>query len=89
MDRQEQTDMTDHKGLPVAGYVAQTSEAVQMVNLNKQAEERILRDIDLYGMNPDVDKRWLAIARTHIEQGFMAMNRAIFKPQRIELPEVE
>lgn len=81
--------MTDHKGLPVAGYVSQTNEAVQMVNLNKQAEERILRDIDLYGMNPDVDKRWLAIARTHIEQGFMAMNRAIFKPQRIELPEVE
>jgi len=89
MDQQEQIDMTDYKGLPVAGYVAQTSEAVQMVNLNKQAEERILRDIDLYGMNPDVDKRWLAIAKTHIEQGFMAMNRAIFKPQRIELPEVE
>jgi hypothetical protein len=81
--------MTDHKGLPVAGYVAQTSEAVQMVNFNKQAEERILRDIDLYGMNPDVDKRWLAIAKRHIEQGFMAMNRAIFKPQRIELPETE
>jgi len=89
MDQQEQTEMTDHKGLPVSGYVAQTSEAVQMVNLNKHAEERILRDIDLYGMNPDVDKRWLAIAKTHIEQGFMAMNRAIFNPQRIELPENE
>lgn len=81
--------MTDHKGLPVTGYVAQTSEAVQMVNLNKLAEEKILRSIDQYGMNPDVDKRWLAIAKTQIEQGFMAMNRAIFKPQRIELPEVE
>lgn len=79
--------MTDHKGLPVAGYVSQKSEAVQMVNYNKQDEERILRTIDQYGMNPDVDKRWLSIAKTHIEQGFMAMNRAIFKPQRIELPE--
>lgn len=77
--------MTDHKPLPVAGYTAQIDENVQMVNLNKRAEERILRDIDLYGMNPDVDKRWLAIAKNHIEQGFMAMNRAIFKPQRIKL----
>lgn len=77
--------MTDHKLLPVAGYTAQIDENVQMVNLNKRDEERILRSLDLYAMNPDVDKRWLAIAKTHIEQGFMAMNRAIFKPQRINL----
>ena len=83
--KKEATEMTDHKGLPVKGYSDQTSEAVQMVNLNKQDEERILRSIDLYAMNPDVDKRWLSIAKTHIEQGFMAMNRAIFKPQRIQL----
>jgi len=77
--------MTEHQGLPVAGYVPQTDWAVARVNENKQAEERILRDIDNYGMNPDVDKRWLALAKTHIEQGFMAMNRAIFKPTRIDL----
>lgn len=77
--------MTDHKPLSVAGYTAQIDENVQMVNLNKRDEERILRSIDLYAMNPEVDKRWLAIAKTHIEQGFMAMNRAIFKPQRIKL----
>lgn len=77
--------MTDQKPLPVAGYTAQIDENVQMVNLNKRDEERILRSIDLYAMNPEVDKRWLAIAKTHIEQGFMVMNRAIFKPQRIKL----
>ena len=31
-------------------------------------------------------KRWLAIGRTHIEQGFMAINRAIFRPDRVEIP---
>jgi hypothetical protein len=31
------------------------------------------------------DARWIAIARTHIEQGFMALNRAIFKPERVKL----
>ena len=35
----------------------------------------------------EIDQRWLAIARTHIEQGFMALNRAIFRPQRVELDE--
>lgn len=75
--------MPEHKGLPVAGYVAQSSEKVQMVNYNKEDEERILRTLDQYAMNEEVDKRWLSIAKTHIEQGFMAMNRAIFKPSRI------
>jgi hypothetical protein len=28
----------------------------------------------------DVDHRWLAIGRTHLQQGFMAVTRAIAKP---------
>lgn len=42
--------------------------------------------VDAYQKLPAVDKRWLAIARTHIEQGFMAMNRSIFNPERVTLP---
>jgi hypothetical protein len=33
----------------------------------------------------EVDQRWLAIGRTHIEQGFMAINRSIFRPERVKL----
>ena len=33
------------------------------------------------------DQRWLAIARTHTQEAFMALNRAVFQPQRIKLPE--
>jgi hypothetical protein len=36
---------------------------------------------------PEVDKRWLAIARTGFEQAFMALNRSVFQPGRIRLPE--
>jgi hypothetical protein len=81
--------MTDHKPMPVAGYTAQIDENVQMVNLNKRDEEMLLRSLDAYAMNPEVDRRWLSIAKTHFEQGFMALNRSIFKPQRIKLPEDE
>jgi hypothetical protein len=31
-----------------------------------------------------IDQRWLAIAQTHIEQGFMALNRSIFQPGRVD-----
>lgn len=75
------------KGLPVAGYQAQSAQNIDLVNANKVAEENILRNLDDLAEMPEVDKRWLAIARTQIEQGFMAMNRAIFKPGRITLRE--
>lgn len=73
--------------LPVSGYKPQTEEAVALVNDNKESEERILRVIDELSGRDDIDKRWLSIARTNIEQGFMALNRSIFQPGRVALPE--
>lgn len=55
------------------------------MNYNKRQEEVVLRGIDSLNERNDVDLRWLAIARTHIEQGYMAMNRAIFQPERVKL----
>ena len=81
--------MTDdtHQPLPVAGYQAQDTSRIDLVNANKRLEERVLRALDVLGADPAVDKRWLAVGRTHIEQGFMAANRAIFKPGRVQLPD--
>lgn len=76
-----------HKPLPVAGYTEQNSSSVDQVNANKLLEERVLRRLDELGKRDDVDLRWLSIGRTHIEQAFMAINRAVFQPQRIKLPE--
>ena len=74
-------------GLPVAGYQPQSERAVGMVNCNKRLEERLLRQMDRMAGDQQFDQRWLAIARTQIEQGFMALNRAIFRPGRVALPE--
>jgi hypothetical protein len=76
-----------HEGLPVAGYRAQSAGAVHSVNANKEIEERVLRLLDHLAADPDTDKRWLAAGRTQIELGFMAVNRAVFKPARVQLPE--
>lgn len=77
--------MTSHSGLPVQGYRPQSDDAVTLVNANKRAEEEVLRILDALQGAPDVDPRWLAIGRSLIEQGFMAVNRSIFKPARISL----
>lgn len=74
-----------HEGLPVAGYLPQTSDKVALVNANKAAEESVLRILDALAADPDTDKRWLAIGRTAIENGFMAVNRSVFKPARVSI----
>lgn len=72
-------------GLPVAGYRPQTNTNVDLVNRNKEIEERVLRILDELRELPEIDGRWLAIGRTQIEQGFMAVNRSVFKPGRVSL----
>ena len=77
-----------HEPLPVAGYTAQSDVKVALVNASKELEERVLRVLDeLYEHDIDVDYHWLEIGRRFIEQGFMAVNRGIFQPDRITLPE--
>ena len=84
-----------HTGLPVAGYRPQGQLAVDLVNRNKANEERQLRIMDSDQQHTermgsgDIDGRWLALARTHMEMAYMFWNRAIFRPARVALPEDE
>lgn len=92
--------MSDHKGLPVAGYTAQSQSAVDLANEGKLLEERYLRWLDKMVYHnkqwsndpqdidtaPPFDPRCLAEARTLIQTGAMWAIRAIFQPQRIKLP---
>lgn len=82
---------TQHQPLPVQGYKPQSQATIDLVNENKALEEMVLRQLDKLGKmvaaNPaEINGRWLSIGRTHLEQAFMAINRALFQPQRIKLP---
>lgn len=86
--------MTDHAPLPVAGYKPQSPEAVALANEGKELEERYLRWLDklqaMANRQPDdipIDARFLALARTNIQQGAMWAIRSIFQPGRVSLPE--
>lgn len=77
------------QGLPVAGYKpTQPQAAIDAVNVFKALEERTLRALDeLADSEVDYDPRWHAIGRTQLQQAFMAINRAVFQPGRVRLPE--
>lgn len=74
------------EGLPVPGYRPQPQEAVELVAHMKRMEEQLLRQLDKMAEDLNIDKRWLQIGRTGMEQAFMAINRSVFQPGRITLP---
>jgi hypothetical protein len=74
------------KAPPVKGYQDVSGDKLTIVNQHKEIEERILRNLDAL-RGGDVDQRWLAIGRTKMEEAWMAINRAVFQPQRVKLPE--
>lgn len=67
----------------IPGYRPLSAEAVSRLTGNKRIEETVLRILDVLQQSATVDQRWLAIGRTHIEQGFMAVNRAVTRPKRL------
>ena len=73
--------------LPVAGYTTQSDDKIAVVNRNKELEERVLRQLDAMKIDPAHDPRMVALAHTKFQEAFMWLNRAVFQPQRIKLPE--
>ncbi len=52
-------------------------------------EEAVLTALDgLESEGEKYDQRSVSLARTHIQTAFMWMNRAIFKPERLDLSKV-
>ena len=76
----------DHKAPPIAGYQDISADKLKAVNAIKEVEEAALRMIDALQASDETDKRWVAIARTQIQQGYMAAVRSVMQPGRIKLP---
>lgn len=70
----------------IKGFTDQTEKNKANVNANKETEERIYRTLTRL-TEEGYDKRYLDWAEQCFMTGFMYMNRAIFQPSRIALPE--
>ncbi|MTH61178.1 DUF7681 family protein [Paracoccus litorisediminis] len=66
----------------VKTYTEQSDTNIALVNCFKEIEEGLNRLVDL-SRKTDLDQRCVSIASTHFMEGFCALNRAIFKPQRL------
>lgn len=56
---------------------------VEAINELRNMEQQIIKCIDSFIYAPlqlPADQRWMSIAKTHIQQGFMAAVRGIAKP---------
>lgn len=65
----------------VTGYRKQRPSELELVNENKSLENVVGDQVAKVMGTLGVDKRWAAIARTHFQEGFMALNRAVFQPE--------
>lgn len=64
----------------IKGYRDLSSEEIALMNDTKSKAEDIGKLIDVLNENPSIDKRWLAIAKTDLQKGFMALVRSIAQP---------
>ncbi len=70
----------------IKGYRELTEEEIELINRVKSLGtqlEAAIDDIQLANLEPHAaqPQRWLAIGKTHLQQGLMALTRAIAKPE--------
>lgn len=76
----------------ILGYRELTTEELTKINQIKQLGDEMQKLIDHLENIPGhtesrigltVDKRWVSIGKTHLQQGFMALTRSVAKPNGI------
>jgi hypothetical protein len=68
-------------GDQIKGYRKLSVHEVEAINFIKYMGIEIGKMCDKVDQMHDIDKRWLAIGKTNLQQGLMAVIRAIAKPE--------
>jgi len=65
----------------IKGYRDLTQEEIDDMNEVKSFGEQIGKFVESLETRSETDKRWLAIAKTDLQKGFMSLVRSIAKPE--------
>jgi hypothetical protein len=65
---------------PVIGYRTLSQAEVDQMNEIKALGAQVEVRINILMQDPAADVRWVAIAKTQLQQGFMALTRAVAQP---------
>lgn len=71
----------DNQHKLIKGYRDLSQEEIDAMNAVKKEAERIGYLIEELEDNTLLDQRWVAIAKTHLQQGFMAAVRSVAQPE--------
>lgn len=75
--------MVDNQHKQIKGYRDLSQEEIDLMNMIKtKAEEcgELIAALRCGLQNGPLDQRWVSIAETHLQQGFMAATRAVAQP---------
>lgn len=64
----------------IVGYRQLTVEEVALINEVKAAGDKLDELCQRLQNQPGTDGRWLAIGRTNLQQGLMALTRSVARP---------
>lgn len=70
----------DNQHKKISGYRDLSQDEIDAMNAVKDAERAFADLWQRLGQLDGVDRRWLAVARTHIEEGCSAAVRAVARP---------
>lgn len=65
---------------PITGYRSLSQREVDDMNKVKELGQQLRIQIDAMKINGTFDGRWISIGETHLQQGIMALVRAIARP---------
>jgi len=67
----------------IKSYRELTQEEIDMMNRIKDIETEVAKTVNemLNDDGNDFDQRWIRVARTDIQKGFMSLVRAVAKPE--------
>lgn len=68
---------------PISGYRKLGDSDVDLINRIKAAERQLGELWREVALANGVDRRWLALGKTHLQEGFMAFVRAVAKPEDV------
>lgn len=70
----------DNQHRQIKGYRELSREEIDLMNQIKSLGVPCKDVVEMLQKQPNLDPRWLAIGATHLQEGLMALTRAVAKP---------
>lgn len=71
----------DNQHRKIVGYRELDESEIALMNEIKETGIDLGNLVSELELNDEIDQRWVAIGKTHLQQGLMALTRAIAKPE--------